>query len=134
MSTIRTLLAVGNQYKYHFVQLDVKTAFLQGDLKEDIYIYPPKGINCKTGYIFKLNKSLYGLKQSSKCWNSKINDFLLNLGFQRSDNDYCLYFKKHQMVYLLLYVDDIILASPNLKYIEFYREKLNFQTSIIFEL
>lgn len=124
MSTIRTLLAIGNQLKYNFVQLDVKTAFLHGNLKEDIYIYPFKNIDCKNGCVFKLNKSLYGLRQSSKCWNSKINKFLLNLNFQRSNNDYCLYFKKDQVIYILIYVDDIILASPNLKYIEFYKEKL----------
>jgi len=61
-----------------------------------------------------LNKSLYGLKQSSKCWNNKINDFLLSLGFKRSNNDYCLYSKVHEteMIYLLLYVDDIILTDP----------------------
>jgi len=124
MSTIRTLLAIENQLKYNFVQLDVKAAFLHGNLKEDIYIYPPNGIECKNGCVFKLNKSLYGLRQSSKCWNSKFNEFLLSLNFQRSNNDYCLYFKKDEVVYILIYVDDIILASPNLRYIEFYKEKL----------
>ena len=76
--------------------------------------------------MFKLNKSLYGLKQSSKCWNNKINDFLLNLGFKRSNNDYCLYSKVHknEIVYLLLYVDDIILTGPDLHHIEYYKTKL----------
>lgn len=58
MSTIRTLLAVGNQHKYNFKQLDVKTAFLNGKLKENVYIYPPKGIKCKAGHVFKLIKSV----------------------------------------------------------------------------
>lgn len=115
MSTIRTLLSVGNQFGYHFKQLDVKTAFLNGILNENVYIYPPEGMSHKVGHVFKLNKSLYGLKQSSKCWNNKINEFLLSLGFKRSNNDYCLYSKVHnnEIIYLLIYVDDIILSGPN---------------------
>lgn len=62
MTTIRTLLSIGNQFGYYFRQLDVKTAFLNGDLKEDIFIYPPNGVRHKAGHVFKLNKSLYGLK------------------------------------------------------------------------
>lgn len=61
LSTIRTLLAIRNQLDYYFVQLDVKTAFLNGNLKEDVYIYPPKSISHKIGHVFKLKKSLYGL-------------------------------------------------------------------------
>lgn len=77
MSTIRTPLAVGNQRAYYFVQLDVKTAFVNGYLKEEIYIYAPYGVKCKKGHILKLKRSLYGLKQAPKCWNERINTFLL---------------------------------------------------------
>ena len=66
LSTIRILLAVGNQFKYYFKQLDVKTAFLNGELKENIYIYPPEGVKSRRGNILKLNKSLYELKQASR--------------------------------------------------------------------
>lgn len=113
MTTIRTLLSIGNQYSFNFVQLDVKTAFLNGDLKDEIYINPPEGIKCKQGNVLRLQKSLYGLKQSSKCWNERINEFLLKSNFVRSHNDYCLYVRKFNNgeVYLLLYVDDIILAG-----------------------
>lgn len=70
--------------------------------------------------MLKLNKALYGLKQSSRCWNDKFNRFLLNYGFVRSNSDYCLYskFLKDSIVYLMLYVDDIILAGSNLNNIE----------------
>lgn len=85
MTTIRALMIVGNQFKCHFQQLDLKTAFLNGNLNEDIYIYPPKGTNSGDNLVFKLRKSLYGLKQSSKCWNDELNDFLLEIGFWRSD-------------------------------------------------
>lgn len=113
MTTIRTLLAVGNQNRFIFNQLDVKTAFLNGILKEDIYIENPKGITCKEGHVLKLKKSLYGLKQSSKCWNDRINEFLISLHYKRSESDYCLYIKhtKSGTLFLLIYVDDIILAS-----------------------
>lgn len=116
LTTIRTLLSMGNQKGYYFQQLDVKNAFLNGKLKEDIYIYPPLGEHCKPGCVLKLNKSLYGLKQAPKCWNDEINGLLSSLGFRRSENDYCLYVKGN--VYLLLYVDDIILAGPKLDCLE----------------
>lgn len=120
LSTIRTLLSIGNQLGYYFIQLDVKTAFLHGELKENIYIYPPIGVECKEGYVLKLLKSIYGLKQAAKCWNIKINNFLEGLGFVRSESDYCLYTKlvSDHIMYLLLYVDDMIIAGKDLKLIE----------------
>lgn len=74
----------------------------------------------------KLDKSQYGLKQSSKCWNDEINKFLLSLGFKRSKSDYCLYsvLCAKNTLYLLLYVDDIILAGPDLNIISVYKDKL----------
>lgn len=129
MITIRMLLIMGNQFKYYFQQLDVKTAFLNGTLNENIYIYPPKGVKCETGKVLKLKRSLYGLKQSSKCWNDEINSYLLELGFVRSENDFCLYSKtyENEKVYLLIYVDDIILAGPNLQCINKVKEKLMYR-------
>lgn len=127
MSTIRTLLSLGNQQNFYFTQLDVKTAFLNGELKENVFIYPPEMIKCKDGNVLQLNKSLYGLKQASKCWNNKINNFLLKLGFIRSNADYCLYsikYKDDNILYLLLYVDDIILTASDLGIIRKYKEYL----------
>lgn len=71
MSTLRTLLAMVNQYGY-FIQLDMKTALLNSNLKEDTYIHPSNGINYKRGYILKLNRSPHGLNQASKCWIERI--------------------------------------------------------------
>lgn len=64
MSTIRTLLFIGNERGHRFDQLDVKTAFLNGTLTEDVYIYPPEGLNLDPGKVLKLKKALYGLKQA----------------------------------------------------------------------
>lgn len=117
MTTIRTLLSIGNQFSFHFQQLDVKSAFLNSKIESDIYIYPPIGLEYDSGKVLKLNKSLYGLKQSSKCWNNEINNYLRQLGFIRSENDFCLYILKQDsyFIYLLIYVDDIILAGINLE-------------------
>lgn len=126
MNTIRTFLVVGNQFNYYFEQLDVKTAFLNAPLVEDVFIYPPKGVACESGKVFKLNKSLYGLKQSSKCWNDEINIYLLKLGFMRSINDFCMYSLHHDRgnVYLLIYVDDIVISGPNIDLINEVKNKL----------
>lgn len=126
MTTIRTLLSIGNQRNYIFQQLDVKNAFLNGHLREEVYVYPPDGVYCKEGYILKLNKSLYGLKQAAKCWNEEINKCLIDLGFRRSENDYCLYIKEveKEFVYLLIYVDDICLIGPDSEYIEECKKQL----------
>lgn len=58
MTTIRALLAIGNQYKYYFKPLDIKTAFLNGELNENVFIYPPQGVTCKEGHVLKLKKSI----------------------------------------------------------------------------
>lgn len=127
LTTIRIFLAVGVQCGYHFHQMDVKTAFLHGDLKEQIFMEAPEGISLNDNEVFQLNKSLYGLKQSPRCWNEKINMFLLKIGFVRSNHDYCLYVKNHNssVVYLLLYVDDLLIASPNRNEIEFLKNELS---------
>lgn len=72
---------------------------------------------CRNGHVLKLKKSLYGLKQASKCWNQKINEFFICLEFKRSETDYCRYMKgsNGDVIYLLIYIDDIILLGPNLK-------------------
>lgn len=99
--------------------MDVKTEFLNGYLDEEIYMALPEGFkdNKDTKYVYKLNKSLYGLKQASKCWNEIFHTYITKLGFQRSDNDYCLYINTQSdegLSYLILYVDDILIASKHL--------------------
>lgn len=118
LTTVRIALAIGVRHGYHFHQLDVKTAFLHGDLKEDIYIEIPHGVKADPGLVCKLEKSLYGLKQAPKCWNEKFNVFLQSLGFSRSRHDYCLYFKmdtdKASVLILILYVDDVLVVGNNI--------------------
>lgn len=97
--------------------MDVKTAFLNGILKEDIYTEIPEGVQKEGDQVCKLNKSLYGLKQSARCWFQRFDQTLKVLNFKHSEVDRCLYFleKGHinENVYIVLYVDDLIIATAN---------------------
>lgn len=115
LNTVRTLLAVANTKNLKIEQMDVKSAFLHGTSEEDIYMKVPEGFNYGEGKVLKLCKSLYGLKQGPYCWNKKFNEFALKTDFKRSNYDACLYVKQScetcTYEYMLLYVDDIIIAS-----------------------
>lgn len=127
-ATVRVLLAVANQMRYHIHQMDVKTAFLNGKLTEEIFMRQPEGLEpTDPGLVCRLKKSLYGLKQAPRSWNSEFHNFILQLGFQRSNTDSCLYWRRqgNEVVYLLLYVDDIILVSSRLDLIAEIKKKLS---------
>ncbi|KAG7597916.1 Reverse transcriptase RNA-dependent DNA polymerase [Arabidopsis suecica] len=116
--SIRILLSIVAQEDLELEQLDVKTAFLHGELKEKIYMAPPEGYEdlFKEDEVCLLNKSLYGLKQAPKQWNEKFDTYMSEIGFLRSEYDSCAYMKKladGSMVYLLLYVDDMLVAAKN---------------------
>lgn len=115
LPTIRLLLAIAVKNRYFVWHLDVKTAFLHGDLKEDVYMRPPEGIDVPDGHVLKLNRSLYGLHQSPRCWNDKLHEALTNLGFKRSESDYCVYVLviNGEVIILVVYVDDILLIGKN---------------------
>lgn len=118
-ASIRAVLAVSLEKKMIVHQMDVETAFLNGVLEEDIYMEQPPGymqIGCKN-LVCKLNKSLYGLKQSPRCWNIVLNDYLLSIGFRRCDADNCIYVRNTDcgLFLIAVYVDDLILASHTLK-------------------
>lgn len=108
-------LAVQNNYNIH--QLDVKAAYLNADIVEDIYLEQPDGFhvkNCNGGKLYwKLKKSLYGLKQSGRNWNALIDDFLTSQSFQQSNSDHCMYVKHcdGSIIIVIIWVDDIIVAS-----------------------
>lgn len=134
LTTIRAVLAVGTYRKYYFHQLDVKTAFLHGDLSEEIYLSTPDGIKEREGTAYRLLKSLYGLKQAPRCWNDKFNQFILSLGFKRSNHDYCLYTKfdekKEDVLIIIMYVDDLLIAGSKMSTIN----KLKSDLSARFEM
>ena len=119
LATLRTLLAVSNHHNFEVHQMDVTGAFLYGDINEDVFMRYPAGVPATKGKTLKLRKSLYGLKKSPKYWNSKFNTFMTEQGFERSKSDYCLYVKHDKSrefwLYVLLYVDDLLLAGSNQK-------------------
>lgn len=95
--------------------MDVKGAFLYGDIDENVYMELPEGVYDNKDKVCKLQKSIYGLKKSPRYWNNKFNSVMELFGFTRSKNDYCLYIKtnKQERLYVLLYVDDLLIAGSN---------------------
>jgi len=112
-SSLLTLLAVAARDGLYLGQADVKTAFLYGDLEEDVYLKPPAGIPIATGHVWKLKKSLYGLKQAPLCWNRKLDSALLCQGLQPTLTDPCFYHGtiSGEAVFMAVYVDDLIIAG-----------------------
>ena len=119
-TSIRLLLALANTLDWDIHQTEVKMAFLQGDLTEDIYTEQPEGYRSKEqpDYVCKLKKSLYGLKQSARCWNSALDSYLKSNGYKQLDADSCLHMKTVRMqngkinfVILSIHVDDILIFA-----------------------
>jgi histone deacetylase 1/2 len=98
-------------------QLDVKNAFLHGVLEEEVYMRQPPGYENKGSphFLCKLDKALYGLKQAPRAWYSRLSSKLLALGFfaSKSDTSLFIYRKLNVTIYMLIYVDDIIVASSS---------------------
>ena len=111
-ATIRTFLAVAMSQEMIVHQMDVSTAFLNGDIDGLIHVRPPKPFQVH-GRVWRLNKSLYGLKQSPRCWAAKFTSILTALNFQQSKADKCLFVRKdgEELTYLLVYVDDVLIAT-----------------------
>lgn len=118
--SIRIIFSIAAKYNLEIQQFDVKTAFLNGDLEEEIYLEIPDGVLVDKRNVLKLNKSLYGLKQASRCWNKKFTDFLKSYGFVQSQADYCVYVRNVESikVILVIYVDDALIISSSKKIIK----------------
>jgi hypothetical protein len=109
--------------------MDVKTTFLHEDLEEEIYMKQPEGfvVKGKKEIICKLKKSLYGLKQSPRMWYQKFDTYILGLGFVRSRVDHCAYSKQvgNHFIYVVLYVDDMLLVGNNMDVINEVKSQLS---------
>ncbi|XP_019156522.1 PREDICTED: uncharacterized protein LOC109153165 [Ipomoea nil] len=128
LTTIRTLLAVTTSKDWNIHQMDVNNAFLHDDLNEDVYMVLPPGFQSeKPNQVCKLLRSLYGLKQASRQWNEKLSSALLQIGFQQSKTEPSLLTKgvDDNFIALLIYVDDIIAASPSIQAINAVKEFLD---------
>ena len=116
--SFRIIMALVAHYDLELHQMDVKTAFLNGNLEEEIYMDQPEGFSVKgkEHMVCKLKKSIYGLKQASRQWYLKFNDTITSFGFQENTVDRCIYMKVSgsKFIFLVLYVDDILLATNDL--------------------
>ncbi|CAA7014470.1 unnamed protein product [Microthlaspi erraticum] len=116
--SLRIVLALVAQYDLELHQMDVETAFLNGDLEEEVYMDQPEGfvVAGKEHMVCKLRKSIYGLKQASRQWYLKFNDTITSYGFVEVIVDRCIYVKisGSKFIMLVLYVDDILLAANDM--------------------
>lgn len=113
MTTVRMMLAAAAQNDYDIIQFDIKTAFLYGDLDEEIYMECPEYYDSPKGKVCKLVKSLYGLKQAPRQWHKKFDSFLKKFDLMQSNYDRCLYYSTDKNVLLTIYVDDGLIVTKD---------------------
>ena len=124
ITSIRTLLALANMKGWNVHQMDVVSAFLNGDLLEEVYMTQPKGFTKEKDLVCKLHKSLYGLKQASRAWYQRIDSFLLNKGLKRVESDHSIYTQilPNESLIIAIYVDDLLLVGSNLSFINDFQK------------
>ena len=116
MTIVRTILVVATSQSRPLYQMDVKNAFLHGDLKEDVYTRLPQGISgYPKGSVAKLHRSFYGLRQAPQAWFENFQEALVHLDFHPSpyDPSMFLHHASKGITILLVYVDDVIITGPN---------------------
>lgn len=128
MDTIRLILSYAAQMNWVVMHLDVKTAFLHGDLKETVFVKQPDGY-VKEGSeqkVYRLVKALYGLRQAPRCWNLKLDGVLKELGFERCMHEQAVYVRNKgaDIVILCVYVDDLLLTGNNKNEIELFKQEM----------
>ena len=124
--SVGTPISMAVQYGMELYQMDVDVAFLNGHLKEEIFMKQPDGFIAKSkeNLMCKLKKSIYGFKQSLGCWNEAVDGHLKKIGFIQTKADPCLYIGKidGELIFLAVYVDNIILASKKPEIIQKTKE------------
>ena len=129
ITSIRMILAIAALRNLEVHQMDVKTAFLNGDLEEEIYMEQPEGCIApgQEKKVCKLVKSLYGLKQAPKQWHEKFDSVMMTNGFKINECDKCVYVKNTDdgYVILCLYVDDMLITGSNDRMIKSTKDMLN---------
>lgn len=128
LDTIRLILEIAAQKRWTVFQLDVKSAFLNGYLEEEIFVEQPEGfvVQGQEDKVYLLKKALYGLKQAPRAWYSRIDEHLQNLGFMRSLSESTLYIKHSHADILIvsLYVDDLLVTGSNVKQVDQFKQEM----------
>ena len=125
--SIRILLSIVAVNDFDIDNMDVDTAFPNATLDENIYMERPDGLEKIAGMVVKLNKALYGLKQSPRQWNLLIHQYLLSINFKQTVEDACIYVLNDddgELVYVCLYVDDILVAAKHRRAIDMIKQKI----------
>jgi len=129
LSALRLILAVAAHLNLIVESMDVETAYLNGELEQEIYMRPPQGFTPPNSshLVCRLKKSLYGLRQSGRAWNQRLDDVLISFGFKRLMNDLCIYIIISALLILLVavYVDDIVVAGNNRSKLDAFKSYLS---------
>jgi Reverse transcriptase (RNA-dependent DNA polymerase) len=140
LESIRLLLAIACSLNIKLYQMDVKSAFLNGYLKEEVYVEQPQGfVDPKfPNHVYRLDKALYGLKQAPRAWYERLSSYLTKQGYSRGSLDKTLFIKREKSIISVaqIYVDDIIFGSTSASaYKEFVRiMESEFEMSMVGEL
>jgi hypothetical protein len=122
MATVRAVITMVASRGWVLHQMDVKNAFLHGELQEEVYLDQPPGYEDMShlDYVCRLCKALYGLKQAPRAWHDKIAEYYVTIGFHMLDADHSFYVRKSDegIVVITIYVDDLIVAGDNEKEVE----------------
>ena len=116
INTVRILISLAATKDWPLRQFDVKNAFLNGNLEEEVYMDMPPEVKCRpcdVGKVCKLKKSLYGLKQSPRAWFGRFSKSMKTFGYRQSNSDHTLFIKRNQgkITALIVYVDDMIVTG-----------------------
>lgn len=114
-AALRMLFALAAHYNWNYIKFDIKTAFLYGELEEEIFMYLPEGYGNEKNKICKLRKAIYGLKQASHNWNKKFTEILKKHQLKQLLTEKCIFKKEDNSALLAIHVDDGILFGRNLQ-------------------
>lgn len=119
IASFRILISFSNHFNLKVHHMDVKTAFLNGTLQEEIYMHIPQGLSGGNDEVCKLNKAIYGLKQAARCWFEVFERTMKEIGFENSSVDRCIYVLDKgdtlKNIYVLLYVDDLVISTSSME-------------------
>lgn len=127
--TIRIVIALAECKGWSIFQLDVKSAFFQGELTEDMFVEQPQGYERRGGEhkVYKLKKSLYGLKQAPKAWYSRIESYFMGEGFKKCSMEHTLFIKSEgggKLLIVSLYVNDLIFTGNDIGMFEKFKQSM----------
>ena len=128
LDIIRVILAVAANYGWQVDHLDIKSAFLNGELREEVYVAQPEEyvVQGKENFVYKLHKALYSLRQAPRAWNTCLDKSLKNLGFMKCTQEQAVYIRGEigASIIVGVYVDDLIVTGEDAATIADFKKKM----------